>query len=439
MARDPFRLLKVVQSKSRRVSKKAIFPLSVFLAAASILFLSNISTSNRFTDDAFETVQRYPAEESVTIWSPSPRCTGKFVSSPASFANPPFPSAVIREAVVDHRYLSNEQFRTVHPNTPYLRIILYVSVHLSVSLTRNGALAQLLVHDAESSSLHAHVDYVMRVDPFLLLGPYKPGKKTKRGHQVSEWQIAISIRASKKTSGLGQREFLRQIRNVSQEAKAVLSLVLPLQRFDGAKERFNPSFDLECVTGWELSSRYPKIPRLHREPVCFSGARKATGAILFSGSALYGKKKVNPEYYSEVAHFAARALMGPLRFQSVAMSIVVNNSYSDRERVCGTNRKCHSTMQEKNSQLLEDVRQVVEQVFDELHVERELWSKLILLPFCRLGSDANGTETGDACRSSHRYGQYHATFFSYAMLSSYYKVCLANHQIKCPEKLSDVR
>lgn len=425
MVKNSFHLFKLLKSKSRGVPKKAL-PVSVLLAATSLLFLSKVTTSNRFDFVEPETVGRFSGNASVTIWSPTVRCTGKFASAPASFAEPSFPSAVIRDAVIDHRYLSKEQFRTVHPNAPYLRIILYVSVHLSLSLTRRGAVAQMLVQGAPSPSLRAHVDYVVRVDPFLMLGPYKPGKKTKRGHQISEWQVAVSIRPTGDNSNLHQREFLRQIRTLSQESRGELSLVLPLKRFDGVTERFSPSFDLGCATGWELSSSYPKIPLLNKEPVCHSGARKSKGAILFSGSALYGKKKVNPEYYSEVAHFAARALNGPLRFQNVAMSIVVNNSYSDRELACGSDRNCHAIMQEKNSQLLEDVRRVVEQVFEELRVERKLWSNLILLPFCRLGSDANGTEASDACRSSHRYGQYHATFFSYAMLSPFYKVSHVN-------------
>ncbi|KAI0560179.1 hypothetical protein FGB62_122g047 [Gracilaria domingensis] len=296
-----------------------------------------------------------------------------------------------------------------------------MSVHLSMSLTREDAVAQLLLQKGLPSSFQAHVDFVTRVDPFLILGEYKRRKKTKRGHQVSEWQVAVSIRPTEENSKLTPLQFASDIAKIANEYGAVLSLVLPLKRFDGVIERFDPSFDLACVTDWESPLVYPKIKKLHQEPECYRGAHSASGALLVSGSALYGKKKTNPQYYREVAHFAARALQGPLRFETVAMSVVVNNSYSDRDFVCRDSDECHSYMRKLNYDLLQSIREVVEGVFDELQIARSLWHKLILVPYGRLGSDARGTEASDPGQSSHRYGQYHATFFTYAMLSPFFK------------------
>ncbi|CAN8063630.1 unnamed protein product [Agarophyton chilense] len=411
-----------LQNKSEDSVFKFLLLLAVLITVSSLTFiqfaLTKLTNASVFSARRRNVVSPPP---SVSIWSPKASCSGTFTSATADHSDPPFPSVVIRDAVVDHRYLSMRQFKDVHPSIPFTRIILYTSVHLSTSLTREDATAQLLVQNSSSFSLRAHVDYVTRVDPFLILGPYKSKKKTKRGHQVSEWQVAVSIRPAAEESELTQDEFTQQIRSLAKENGAVLSLVLPLKRFDGVIQRFDPAFDLGCVTDWESPHVYPANEKLNGEPECYYGLGDVSGTLLVSGSALYGVKKTDPRCYREIAHFAARALQGHLRYDTVAMSIVVNNSYSDRDIACGDDNKCHGVMRKRNYDLLENVRRVVESVFDEILLARPLWNRLILVPYGRLGSDANGTEASDPGRSSHRYGQYHATFFTYAMLSPYFK------------------
>ena len=312
--------------------------------------------------------------------------------------------------------MSHRQYREIYPSNAFQRIILYLSVHLSVDPTRDNAHVALLTRDnLPLPGVIVRMDYVQRVDPFLLQGPYQPGKLTRRGHQVSECQIALSLAP---TESMSQPQFDSLVQVISSDG-AKLNLELLFKRFDGAKIVFKPSFDLSCATAWEQPKVFPPLDRL-RQPACHEHVNKATGAFVLSGSALYGKKKTTPDHYSEVAHFAARALSGPVSFDTVAMGVVVNNSVSDRQ-LC-SNETCVADMNMKNEKLLQNVRDVVEAELDAVGFDQSLRSNLLLVPMCRLGSDSSNTEFADPCKLSHRYGQYHATFFSYAMLAPYFKV-----------------
>ena len=359
-------------------------------------------------------------------------CEGHFVSERAEHSQSGFPYAVIREAVIDRRYLSRRHFQRVAGNArsrAFELIILYVTTHLSVSLSRENAVVDVIEFPAPDmremvADVQANVDYVTHVNPFLFSGAYKPGRKTSQGEEVSEWQVVISLtpRVDVAHAKRTQEAFSHRIRALSDEVTPVkLGITLPLRRYDGKTIEFNANFSIGCATGWEADESYPELEQWDSGKECKAGASGVNGAVVLSGSALYGAKQRDAVHYKEVAHFAARALMGSLRFDAVLMSVVVKNSISDAVQNCGMDEGCMQQMQKENDELLTNLAHGVEAELDAIGMDENLYERVILMPMCRLGSDANGTERGDACRMSHRYGQYHATFFSYAMVSHLFK------------------
>lgn len=355
----------------------------------------------------------------VSVWAPR-RCSGRFVGPPAAAKGAAFPAAVVREAVVDRRAVSRRQFRRdVDSRRPFERLVVYVSAHLSVRLSK--ANASVALEGAEG--IVARVDHVTHANPFVeAYGVYRPGRKTKQGHEISEWQVVLSLVPNDTHAGVFP-DYASFSAALQVLPGAVLRFSLPLKSFDGQVLPFEPVFDLACAVGWHHPDVYPGLTRIQPgAPTCGKRGAHVKGAVVFGGSALYGKKREDPSHYREIAHFAARALTGPVRFDTVVMPIVANNSVADATTHCGTDQACLEEHHDANVALLQRVAVVVEEELDVLGMSRQLFKNVILIPFCRLGSDTNATEKGDPCASSHRYGQYHASFFAYAMLSPYYKV-----------------
>lgn len=392
----------------------------------------------------------------VRIWAPVGSCKGLFVSSQAKHSVHNLPYAIIRDAVVDRRLLSREQFRKANPSLPtdlpFERIILYLTLHLSVRLTKNEAQAVLtrslnynrsdnvsehLNTQTQSliKGLRTNVDFVTHADPFVFnKKKYHPKYRTTHNRQVSEWQIAISIAPdlemnSSPYKSYSQKQFTEFIRQLSVGSNpASFNFGFTLRRYDGEQFRFNPTMSLACATGWELDPVFPPLKEMSEEPRCAKGAWRVGGSVAISGKALYGDKSRDSKHYYEIAQFAARALRGPVRFNAALVAVVVNSSLSDISYRCAvppkgeTTEQCEQRYHDQNLAHLTKIRNVVEQELEALNVDRRLFSKVVIMPFCRLGTDAAHSERDNPCKESHRHAQYHATFYSYAMVAPYYRV-----------------
>lgn len=363
----------------------------------------------------------------ITIWNPDRPCSGTFASGPAPNSPDGFPYAIIREAVIDRRYASRVQFRrqTGEPNEPFERLVLYVTVHLSVTPSLKNASVSLVALDGKrlksADGMIANVDVVQKVFSFSEMpGPYTPGMLSKRGHEVHEWQVIVSLRpGTVAKAAASDSAFMAHLQEMATNAGAALQLSIPLQRFDGEELFFTPAFSLSCVIGWEHSAVFPKDSRFHSGRTCTKGAQDS---IVLGSNALYGIKRHDASHYREIAHFAARTMYGSMRFDAVAMPVIVNNTQSEANLLCGGNEECLEGQRVANRKLLESVAETVEQELDALGVPRSLFNKIIFVPACRLGSHATGSELGEPCSASQRYGQHHVTFFTYTLFSSYFKV-----------------
>lgn len=363
----------------------------------------------------------------VFIWTPAGQCTGDFTSGAAKHSKSGFPYAVIRDAVVDRRVMSINHVREIHADKigmPFVRIVLYLTVHLSSKLSAQNAVVNLVTSSGRGMPVTATVDYVTRVDSFLIhFNTYTPGKRNSKMREVSEWQMGITIFPEDSQTGLTMQEFAELLVKASTaDDPALLKLNMSISHFDNTVIPFSPHMRLACVVGWLHDAHYPPIPRLMRSSKCLRSLKDADGAVVLSGSSLYGSKNREPKYFREVAQFAARALYGPIKFNTVVMSVIVNETIGGIAYRCGTNETCRTDLSAKNRVQLEEIRKVVEEEFDILEVPRMRAPQVILVPACRLGSHAWGsTEQNAPCGACHMFGQYHSTFFAYAMVGAFYK------------------
>lgn len=280
-------------------------------------------------------------------------------------------------------------------------------MHLSGRLTRERTLVEV-----DGGLVEGKVEWVHHVTQFLVPGikeGYKPGMKNKFGKYVTEWQVGVRLQPRKGSD-------LRAVWDAAKANRAV-NMTLPVVRYDEVVIPWQVPMGLGCVMGWTM----PGVA--DREDSCGSGGEGASGAILFSGTALYGGKKTDKSHFREIANFAARALMGPVRYDVVAMGVVSDFSRSDMEYLCRVGDvECWQRLDDGNAELMQGIAQTVEEELEIIGVPRELFSRVLLIPSCRLGSDAARTEWRDPCKQSKRYGQYYASFYSYAILSPFFKV-----------------
>lgn len=99
-------------------------------------------------------------------------------------------------------------------------------------------------------------------------------------------------------------------------------------------------------------------------------------------------------------------------------------SASEIEYNCQGNSTCVDSHHEQNNQLLRKVAKITADELEILGVPEDVLSRIVVIPFCRLGSDYSGKEQGDPCASSFWSAQYHATYLGYTLVGPYHKVCL---------------
>lgn len=354
----------------------------------------------------------------VSVWYPR-FCKGATFQTAAAKHSPDrFPYAVIRDAIVDRRPAVAAFFRK--PSSPSLiRITLFITVHNSAKIFLEGSNVTVIAENdsdrhskAAAKRLSAYVEYVVHGSGFLLRKkPYTPGTKTVHGRQTTDWHVGLVLQLSNDPYAFDGFSF----ENAADFAVTLLPSIT-VRHYDGMHVPFHPRLPLACIQGWTPIG-------VSRAPNCtVSDPFAAHGAALFSGSALYGPKNKRIDSYREVAHFAARALMGPIRYDTVVMSVVMSLSVSDAEASCGFDMVCREKMRNHNVRLLENVATEVEHELNLIGMPEHVARNIIIIPSCTLGSATERAERGDACAISKHYGQYWATVFTYASLAPYFRV-----------------
>lgn len=425
---------------------RASSQLNELIQASSSLYPNAASTTDRLhtlpntslASSPSSPQQRSPSRDvspgRVFIWMPGGDCMGSFISTSAQHASSGTPYAMLREAVIDRRVAANNHFlenNKKYTGIPFVRVVFHVTVHLSVRLSAVNSTAEIKMADGSASNKFSlHVDYVMQTEPWLnRVAPqaYRPGMTNQKGYTVAEWQVSVSVLPRGGMDIASRRQLVDRLIELSQSdngTTAKLFLSLRAIRFDNAVFSFEPWMTLSCVMGWVMPDAYPPLPRLRDDapPPCERGVDKTDGAILFSGSFLHGVKNRDPKHFAEIAHFAARALHGPLKFTTVLMSVLPRHSVTDIKYRCADDLLCMRAMHAENIGHLEGIREAVEREFDALGMSRSSYGQLIIAPGCRLGSHASGTEkTGGPCSASFWHAQYVASLYAYSMLSPFYK------------------
>lgn len=348
------------------------------------------------------------SSNSITRLNPSSLChPARFRLPPARHSPSGFPYAVLRDAVIDRRPASHRTLAS-HDPPGAVRIVLYITTHLSASILRDTSMVVPI-----SSDIVGRVEYVLHSTKMLLrsngLKPYKPGTTDKFGREITEWQVGLWL-APKRAGEAAVVKAMTSGRDMN------VTLAIKPYGEDTIMWNIN-NMSLACVLGWEL----PESVR--NRSTCGKEGNGAKGGVLFSGTALYGEKKKKRKHFREIANFAARALLGEVKFDAIVMGVVSDYSKEDISLKCnGQDWRCWDAMEDKNRQSLSDIASVVEEELTAIGVPSEMFNRIMLVPSCRLGSDANGTERGDACVRSKRYGQYYASFFTYTILAPFYKV-----------------
>lgn len=337
-----------LRSSSRIRRNRITSLLTAGAVLAVLLLLAALATGPR----AIERTTRWYVEPrdmtepgKVTVWHPrtDAPCAASSLEAPAAKHSPDnFPYAIVREAAADYRYASRREFSSLNPDIPvFLRVVLYITVHLSVvihnpdTVTDNSSISPhvrvnapvtimddrctgsspLIASNDFAAEILGRVDHVIEVNSFVRhRGTYTPGQTTVYGQEVTEWQVIISL-VPAECSSISTDEEFRQRLNALDAGGARLNINLPLQRFDSAMIPFNISMTLGCITGWENPDTFPRLYQFLQRTSCRHGAR---GAVALAGSGLHGTNRLHARHVRQVAHFAARALMGRIQFDAVS-------------------------------------------------------------------------------------------------------------------------
>lgn len=339
------------------------------------------------------------------------------------------PALMLREAVVDQRHNSLAEYRSSHQlddETPFRRITFHISaargskpVHPQPTSGEDLDISNIpMVSITNAKGWKAAVDYILEDAPCrnpCFQVAHKPSLCS--GH---EWQVVLSLQGPQhfRTERL-MDEALDHLGSRSESRLEVhLPVILPNQT-NPTKTKL--SLALGCVTG--LTHQTSLSSRLQDIPPRSSSCGKSSGSIVVSGGAMFGRKRNSLWARKEAAHFAARGLLGTLRFDTVAVGVIAQHSVSEMQASCSaSNTTCFKSFQDRNANFMATVATTLEEELASLGVPRTLWGRVVLFPLCNLGTDYAGFEgDGEGCKWSAFYGQWLSNDVSHTLFSPYYR------------------
>lgn len=372
----------------------------------------------------------------VQVWEAhTARCAGSFLFRNSTHGAPPL---MLREASVDFRHNSIAEFRAKsahdHKSLPFRRVALQISAApdgripsgmspvmppLNISSSRDESnFPQAYLTNSNGAIIRditVSVDYILRDPQCAEVCFYIDTARTICAGQ--EWQVILSLKFSK---GLHNDRKLQNQLDRLESMSAKLAVSLPIVLPSGKQFMFKPWMTLSCISG--LTTSTSLAPLMKHQSSQVSACEKSKGAVQVTGGPVFGHKRETPFGQKEIAHYAARALLGSVRFQTVAVGVVTNRSVSEIAALCEDNVKCAEKAHQENLNNMRSIASVVEAELGEIGVPRHHWSRIVLFPFCRLGTDYTGYEAGgNACRWSAYYGQLVLNSHAYTVFSPFHK------------------
>lgn len=398
------------------------------------------------SDVSVQTAAPYRAT-GIAIFTPHSRtCRGDFVyrnASEVSSRKHAAPTLMLREAAVDYRHNSVRDFLIKHHlvDVPFRRVTLQVSA-------ARGLIAVQPVSKIEQPESSGKGDFPSS----FLFSMLSDGRK----EEVADWRSEIEYIHGDPNcvNKCFMADHIKQI-CAGQEWQLVVNIVGPPDlrtesEFDAALNQLDKRFpgstflavnlpakysndgepikgkltiSLSCISGL---LRIPEVPSLSEIlpglPSRRVACEKSMGSVVAAGGAMFGYKRNNPEGRKEAANFAARSLLGSVRFDTVAVSVIANYSVSEIYSKCGDDQKCAAEYHERNDRYMAQLAGDIEGELRVLGVPESYWSRVLLFPMCRLGTDFNAYEpNGHGCKWSAFYGQWITNDHSYTLLSPYHK------------------
>lgn len=433
-----------------------------FIVALSLLFNTRApQTENYFHSsslaEAAKKVPRAAKNFSVTVWNPqSTKCHGNFQWYSA--ASPGKPAVLVREAAIDARHaLKNQYARQTQTSGAFLRVVVFASVVLdndefAVSFpttpvmkvqnpsTTQKPKASIRVRNstdwAVEDSFDVQIDNVItdsectkgRADRcYPIEDPssgadrmfLRPGVTKHCFHPRCilcagpEWQILLSISSSGKNGGVD--ELKEELWRLEQSKNAEIFVEFPVNTRGGTIETFQTRMGIACVSGLTRTTSLPPLPHLPQRE--HSDCQDTSTSVMLLGNSLFGRKRDSKTGRSELAHFAIRSLLGHIRFDTVVLPVLTNHTVSQVQYHCGNDRRCHSQFAHSAQKLLNDVASDLNEELDQANVPVHLWSRIIVMPFCRLGSDHKEFERHYPCLRTYRMGQFALGNLVYTLFS----------------------
>lgn len=439
--------LSMVRAASRRRLRLRCLPrrrYAVLLTLAALAAaVSRPALRPEADRDAAAAAAALPGEPGrVSVWDPDgggggggAACTGRFAAGKARAARDGFPVFVVREVAADYRAASAREAAARGRRGAFVRLVLYVTVHLSVALLQEGSAAAVERGGAVASGgavacgVAATVEYVVHINPFVRKSSkYVPGAVTRYKDQVTEWQVVVALAPvdveTGDASGAADRnvtDFRAALHALAAEGADLLIAMAYREHGAEADATGEVAFKLACALSWEQVA--PLAALRQPRPVCNGegAGPAAAGAVALGGSPLHGAKARDPVLLREVANFCARSLHGPVAFDSVAVPVLVNESLSEVDAVCGGNVDCVNDGRMRVGAWLRGIAERIEEELSMLDVPPESYPRVVVLPVCRLGSFHEGSERGRPCGESYWGGQYISLDFVYNLVGSSFR------------------
>ncbi|KAA8496060.1 hypothetical protein FVE85_2215 [Porphyridium purpureum] len=344
-----------------------------------------------------------------SLWYPSLQCSGDFVLdaheadkvwSPSHMNLNPTEwtwlfqgQVIVRETAIDHRPAA-QRFLT---SDSHHRMLVLLSMSSNFSIEQDSAWARLPAVNASEYQPHRLEEVPrLRADAYPLTDRYRQLEKNPKVMDA-DWVLAIELDPGTNLSTHSRRMveygFAVHMRAPQDSEHQPIALT------------FSGRLALACASGWEEAYLLPHhIP--HRSAQCSD----SSGAVVIAGSALFGPKLRDAR---EAAHFIARSLHGPVRFDFVGVPVAMEYSMARIEHECHSVR-CMIHKHLLNLQLLQKVERDVRTELRVLGLSPNLTHQVAFFPFCRLGSLVM-SEAGSPCKVSYYRSQYVSLMLTYLL------------------------
>ncbi|KAA8497795.1 hypothetical protein FVE85_5380 [Porphyridium purpureum] len=337
---------------------------------------------------------------SIQVWYPTAkRCVGTFLL-PENSESFGLDHHVmwIREAYIDRRFATQE----FKPTPSHTRIVLHVTSHASATMSTETTSARLYDTALSEFVQGIHVESVFSLSH--LIAPLT----VTRDH---DWVVHLMMDPAL-SSGWDQLMIELKLSGSYAEDSGVGEHIFS----------YTARFAVGCAADWFAPDIIPPVLNSRG----FNTCADATGAAVVTSGGLFGAKL---DSGVEAAHYAVRSLLGLAQFDVVGISVRVPHSVSEIEAWCTRansrpedgNTKCREGLHKRNVLALSRLKCRIETELTRLGVPSTVFARIVLFPYCRLGTSHKGGEAyGRACELSLYHGQTVALELAYHLFSPHF-------------------